>query len=1246
VTMPGDTDDTDRAGVYLSAYRVTRAIGIFREQSTSDYGVDAQVEFKRDNVPTGRLVGLQIKTGPSHFGEPTLEGDGWRFRPKSKHVTYWVSHSLHMYILLVDLDDETIYWQELSERTFEMGQQGGLFVKVPRDQTLATAQPIWEAAADSFAESALLLYDDNLTRLSPQTVKSIRIIAEADSNTAALLAARFARGRSAPELVVRSLLENEPSWLSAPGGGEGLAAVAEYAHSHGLVALAVDALLTAADRDASKALRRLRVAGLLLMDDDRERSRQLLVNARDLPGGADDLHLAIGIVVAQHPEGDAAPVILPAELESRIELITDDEFVLSFRATRAERSGDLDSAVALFQAALEIAPDAAALMLALAQSLARRARTPKAKPKDRASSMSWAAKAVDQLHDWSGPTDGALSILLQAQMSAGQFAGALDRSLPSPDGMATLEEARRPGVQSTAAVAAHALGRHDLAAKIIDAMPEGLDRDLARARMRLGADDDAQRTAWLSLVDRLDESRPEALLMAVMRLGELGIDRSERIAGLVARHMVPQSMQTLASVSAAAVHELDATIPRLRVLAESDEPSALRLITILMDSKRYGDAEAAAAAAFTQFRAVEYALFRVDALAHLDRRPEVESLLAEVLTDPTLDPLNRQVANRRLAEELMRRAVQAVEPDRTQLWQRVERHMSDCVYADDVPLQDQDVWLLADAQLRLGRNADASATVLNHDPAITTSGEARLWLSIMQQQQSLTANDYRRMLDLADDFKDDAQLSAALLTTVITRTRDEADEPASPADERLVLDDHSRATAFSMLQAHIGKYGDETPIKALTAETPEALIAQMTALMRRDNEPLIEAVEMVRQARLPLGFLSLLARRPYSSTIAERPLGYLLTSAALNDDDSADEEAAAQAAGMDVVVDTSTLLVATEINEFANFRGSFRSLLMPAVSHADIARGRSDLDGRSSSAGFLTYDSGTDSVVASEVDVEQLLGTLRRFGQIEAAASSPILVPHVPLDAVGEIGIDDAAAWLAPIALAKERNIALWSDDLAQRRLARVLGVQSFGTTTLQQLRTASRFLDESLSDEDIGEIADERQQEVATLLEKRIVDAPTDVDTIVQAARKENWNEAVALVTVGRPGWWHMAANPFDDLQKILREATASDADTDTWRYHAMWGVVRVAAGEPSRQAMLLASVALLALTEDPDVGASVRHLEAANHIAVEREAHKPADYLYEAEATLINAGVQPAGTDFIESVRARLDDDEARGE
>jgi hypothetical protein len=69
-------DNTGRIGVYAVAAMIEKELGwIFREQPTSDHGIDAQVEVvgSRSDV-TGRLIALQIKSGKSYFRRASRVG--------------------------------------------------------------------------------------------------------------------------------------------------------------------------------------------------------------------------------------------------------------------------------------------------------------------------------------------------------------------------------------------------------------------------------------------------------------------------------------------------------------------------------------------------------------------------------------------------------------------------------------------------------------------------------------------------------------------------------------------------------------------------------------------------------------------------------------------------------------------------------------------------------------------------------------------------------------------------------------------------------------------------------------------------------------------------------------------------------------------------------------------------------------------------------------------------------------------
>jgi hypothetical protein len=99
---------TGAIGVTRTQLAVQERLGwLFREQFNDDYGIDAQVEVVAGDRVLGRLLALQIKSGPSWFKEPTV--DGWWFRPERKHVSYWTSHSLPVVVVLYDESSESCH---------------------------------------------------------------------------------------------------------------------------------------------------------------------------------------------------------------------------------------------------------------------------------------------------------------------------------------------------------------------------------------------------------------------------------------------------------------------------------------------------------------------------------------------------------------------------------------------------------------------------------------------------------------------------------------------------------------------------------------------------------------------------------------------------------------------------------------------------------------------------------------------------------------------------------------------------------------------------------------------------------------------------------------------------------------------------------------------------------------------------------------------------------------------------------
>jgi tetratricopeptide (TPR) repeat protein len=1225
----------------LTGLRVTRELGfVFRSQDTSDFGVDAQVEIKHGGRTTGRLVGLQVKTGPYWFEKPCEVG--WKFRPEKRHISYWLNHSLPIYVLLVNLDAEAIYWQEITERTLQTGPRGGIFVLVPRSNVIATARGPWETAAEKFANTAVDDYDDNLGRLASSTAGIVRGLALASSQAdTSLLCAHLARGRRAPELTLRTLLVGMPHWLTSLGA-DGYAALADFANSHGLDDLAVEALFAGADQFPSHARRFTISAGLIALYSAPDRASDLLRSAQAMSPDF-SARIEIGFLVLGHPAA-AAPIPVPADLAGRLAAIDDDAFVLAFLAAQRALADDLNTAVDLAERALALEPDGWQHLSSVARLLTRRSRSAQRRPDDQQRAIELAERAVDQLHQWNGPTEQPLLTLLRVLTLAGSFPKILDRTLPPPDGRASEREAARPEVISAAAAAARALGRAELAVSLIDSLPDGIDKRFTSLSHNTASDPEATRAEWIALLDVLDETRPEQLAQAVMRLADLGVDSSARLDMMVQTGLITPQVQALAKATAAAARNLASGLPALRLLSDADDAAAMKMIDLLAAADRIDDAQAAALSAYSRFGEPGFLVQGAELLMELDRPPQAQETAADALGHSGLDAFSRRTAHRILAAIAVRTAEAAAGTvESTQSWRRAENHLAECVNtAACLRADPHDVWNLIQVHMKLGDPARAHATLLAHDPEIRSKRDAELWAAVVVTRPGNAAV-FARMLDLADRFDDDPQFSGALLSAVVARTRDEGQQPATPADTRLELAHDLRARAFAAFTQHAERHGEASPIRILQGHTPEELLAKMTEFMRQDHGPILELVEMIRQVRVPFGMLSTMIGRPYSSTLAQRGIGYFITGTISDADDHADERAAAGARNSDIVVDISAFLVSSMLGEFEYARGQFRTLFTPTDTQHDITAGRKELDGWSAGSGSVTYDDRTASLVVREADIDSHLAAHERFARLQQALASAQLTPAPPLSSLGELSMKGADTWLAPIALAKERGMALWSDDVAQRNLARACGVSAFGTVTLQQLRAAERLAAEDADDQARTAILAARRAETVLALSERVVDVFADPECIIEQAHSEGWSDpSLAASTVGRPTWWSLSPTPWSDLQSILAAAREDSCPVEMWQATAMWGASALALQDPSLMAVLIAGVCLVDTSSPVRVAHAVAMLRIGSNVATQRKAHQPADYLTQAGTELAAAGVFADPQSFIAEVRSRIHEED----
>jgi len=83
---------------------------IFRKNHQEfDFGIDAFIDISNEySQLTGKSIALQIKTGTSYFSESTSAG--WVYRDDIAHLNYYLNHDIPVLILLVDDQQEKVYW--------------------------------------------------------------------------------------------------------------------------------------------------------------------------------------------------------------------------------------------------------------------------------------------------------------------------------------------------------------------------------------------------------------------------------------------------------------------------------------------------------------------------------------------------------------------------------------------------------------------------------------------------------------------------------------------------------------------------------------------------------------------------------------------------------------------------------------------------------------------------------------------------------------------------------------------------------------------------------------------------------------------------------------------------------------------------------------------------------------------------------------------------------------------------------
>ena len=132
-----------------------------------------------------------------------------------------------MYVVLVDTEAHTIYWQRVTAGTvIDTGK--GWKVEIPRSNGVDEAIDAWHREAGGFLDEAVERAGLVADRLPPDANRALDPLREHTPDVVAHLTARLGGSATSPGLAVQSLLDAPPRWLTE-AAAEALIVVAAYA---------------------------------------------------------------------------------------------------------------------------------------------------------------------------------------------------------------------------------------------------------------------------------------------------------------------------------------------------------------------------------------------------------------------------------------------------------------------------------------------------------------------------------------------------------------------------------------------------------------------------------------------------------------------------------------------------------------------------------------------------------------------------------------------------------------------------------------------------------------------------------------------------------------------------------------------------------------------------------------------------------------------------------------------------------
>lgn len=733
-----------------------------------------------------------------------------------------------------------------------------------------------------------------------------------------------------------------------------------------------------------------------------------------------------------------------------------------------------------------------------------------------------ATSARDSRRRWRGPSIDCVLTLCDALALMHDW-GTARRVLTShPNGEATSEEASDPLVKARLAVVAASTGQVG-EARALSAAAGAFESAWIEAILLDIEDKDvglsAIRSRWADvLAAAVTDHERVVAARGVLMFGGTVPDLNE----LKARF--PGALQESEELGAAFadLEDLsdDKILGRLRRMRTKNLQAAVRLAEILRVRGSTDELATVLAEAADRFHDQQLRLMAASAALDAQR----SDLALELATD-ALSVAPAQWASRLRAHQTAMRAGAAL--NRMPV---VIRHAWEVL--ELAPEDEEARWALIRGLTNAHRDREAYDVLVAAPSLIPADVDrARLRLHLIAEFGT-TRELVRDAVASLRRFGDDESFGSAVLMNMVVNPPQTAPETSAekPAPSSGLDGDDTDLGApedLGELACYRARFFEQFPestyLRQIAFENPDdpvALLEQLKPYLPSESDDQRKTRVHVETGAVPLGFLCLLTERTYTEANVLRGARSVFLRSANDAERAAESTTLAEAIDQShgVVVDPSAANTLCGLS--AELSDRLLAMLPPlkitAEAIVDIRRGRDALALRMTGSMGLGPDG---QFWMSEVAEEIADAAASRGEEILDLVLTFEALPLVDLAGTDENDADPAESimraevaqpWISGVREARSKNLVLWSDDLALRRLARGYGVRSFGTDSLVNALVETGSF--SAADYDAA---------VSELIGLYAVDLSASAELVGSVAAEEGWKCASAAWSLSRPFPW-----------------------------------------------------------------------------------------------------------------------------